>query len=132
MGRGANPVFYLAEGSVVVGESFEHETRGSAFKEALERYMELMRSFTGERDHEKARTMQFILTHFVGFMKPFATGLEVHDEQNFYMEREWRLFGDLPFQLANIDRILLPASYGARFRADFPDFAGEVTFTDRH
>ena len=48
------------------------------------------------------------------------------------MKREWRLFGDLPFELGNIDRILLPASYRSRFRADFPDFAGEVTFPDRH
>jgi hypothetical protein len=52
------------------------------------------------------------------------------DEENFYMEREWRVLGTVPFTLENVSRVILPSSFGKRFRADVPEYWGQVTFSD--
>ena len=44
------------------------------------------------------------------------------------MEREWRVLGDVGFELKDVHRIFLPPSYAERFREDLPGYTGQVTF----
>jgi hypothetical protein len=60
-------------------------------------------------------------------MKFFEAGLPEGDDENFYMEREWRLHGDgLRFRLGDIARIFLPQEYCQQFHEDIPEYTGPV------
>ena len=68
--------------------------------------------------------------HIFCFMKPWNAYKGDEHDKNYYMEREWRLFGDLNFQFDNISRICLPPSYARRFREDFPNYYGQISHID--
>jgi hypothetical protein len=61
-----------------------------------------------------------------GRMKFFTAGLPEDHEENFYMEREWRLDDGLAFRLGDVARIFLPLDYCRQFHEDIPDYAGEI------
>jgi len=61
-----------------------------------------------------------------GRMKFFTSGLTEDDDENFYMEREWRLPDGLAFRLSDVARIFLPQDYRLRFQEDVPNYAGPV------
>lgn len=61
-----------------------------------------------------------------GRMKFFTEGLPENHEENFYMEREWRLHDGLAFRIGDIARIFLPLDFRQRFREDIPEYAGPV------
>jgi hypothetical protein len=64
------------------------------------------------------------------FCVPFDSTLDdAHTEQH-YMEREWRVLGSVDFALSDVRRVILPEEYSERFRQKFPDYAGQVTFSD--
>jgi hypothetical protein len=58
-----------------------------------------------------------------------STKDEQHDE-HFYMEREWRVMGTVPFTLDDVIRIILPPSFAKRFRQDFPKYCAQLTFSE--
>jgi len=75
------------------------------------------------------------LLHFLNFrlfsyVKFFDESLEDDDPENFYMEREWRVLGNVRFDLGDVRRVIIPSSYAVRLRTDVPDFYGQVTFAD--
>ena len=75
------------------------------------------------------------LQRFLGFqvfsyVKFFDDGLSDEDPENFYMEREWRMIGNLKFDLGDVHRVLLPESYARRLRDDVPSYVGQITFVD--
>lgn len=71
------------------------------------------------------------LDHYVfSFTKFFDSKKSEEHEDNYYMEREWRLLGNVYFELSDVYRIILPESYAEAFRKDFPDYAGQITFSD--
>lgn len=47
------------------------------------------------------------------------------------MEREWRLLGALRVDARDVRRVVLPESYAARFRKEFPEYAAQVTLSAR-
>lgn len=49
---------------------------------------------------------------------------------NFYFEREWRIVGNLEFNLDDVRRVILPKEYAKRFQQDCPDYCGQLTFVD--
>jgi hypothetical protein len=59
-------------------------------------------------------------------MKFFTAGLPEDHDENFYMEREWRLHDGLAFRLGDIARIFLPRDYCQPFQEEIPDYTGEV------
>jgi hypothetical protein len=69
---------------------------------------------------------------FVGlllaYMKFFDGKTTDEDPENFYMEREWRIYGNLEFDIADVYRVFLPREYASRFRADFPGYLGQLSF----
>jgi hypothetical protein len=56
--------------------------------------------------------------------------VKLDDVANFYMEREWRVGGNVRFNLNHVSRVFFPPEYASKFRADLPEYVGQVTFTD--
>lgn len=72
---------------------------------------------------------QFMGAYLFPYMKFFDLLPDEHPD-NFYMEREWRVFGALSFVVSDIERILIPRAFSARLRTDLPEYFGQITFTD--
>ena len=52
------------------------------------------------------------------------------DPQNFYMEREWRVHGNVHFDVTDVYRIIIPQEYSAQFRQDMSEYCGQLTYSD--
>ena len=155
--QGLSPVFYIANDSRVdpapsrdVGirqSPSTPYTRAMLFNEMLAAFHDLsdklLRAATsaGGADGPKARELgdlgkklallnTYIEGYVFSFCVPFNSTLDELDEGHFYMEREWRMLGDLRFLLVNVDRVILPRDHATRFRTDILDYCGQVTFAD--
>lgn len=64
------------------------------------------------------------------FMKFFDADEAEDHPDNYYMEREWRKWGNLQFALGDVHRVILPKEYISRFRQEIPDFLGQITFSE--
>ena len=72
----------------------------------------------------------FIMNDVFSFVKCFNAKQAFEDDENYYMEREWRVPMNVKFSLTHVSRVFVPASYGARFRADVPDYTGQISYID--
>jgi hypothetical protein len=72
----------------------------------------------------------FIMNDIFSFVKCFNAKQAFDDDENYYMEREWRVAANVKFTLNHVSRVFLPANYGARFRADLPAYTGQITYID--
>jgi hypothetical protein len=79
---------------------------------------------------QKELQRTFFAWHLFPYMKFFNPQLPEDDPDNYYMEREWRVVGTVRFTTANIRRILLPEAFARRLRVDFPEYYGQITFTE--
>jgi hypothetical protein len=70
----------------------------------------------------------FLTFHFFSYLKFFDPAKDDEDNENYYMEREWRVVGNVQFRLQDVVRVLLPQRFGARLRNDVPGYTGQVTF----
>lgn len=67
------------------------------------------------------------LGELITFTKIFDPMLADDDENNYYMEREWRILSDVNFNLNDIKTIYLPnEEYKARFIDEFSSFEGNI------
>lgn len=64
------------------------------------------------------------------YIKCFDAMAAEDHEENFYMEREWRVLGAVIFTLDDLHRVIFPARFAQRFREDFPKYMGQITFAD--
>ena len=46
------------------------------------------------------------------------------DDENYYMEREWRTIGKVDFEPAEIAKVVLPESFAERFRRQVSSIEG--------
>jgi hypothetical protein len=70
--------------------------------------------------------LSWYLFPYVKFFNPY---LADDDPVNFYMEREWRVVGAVPFCLVDIERLLVPKEFAGRLRTDLSEYSGQTTFT---
>jgi hypothetical protein len=130
VGRGANPVFYVEKHSTT-GQtndaSLGQQTRGEWFDEALPEFSRAANADPREIPFELA---YFVALNFLGFIKFFDSSLADDDAGNFYMEREWRIIGSMPFALADVRTVILPSRFAARFREAHPGYSGQLVFAD--
>ena len=129
--QGASPVFYVAENSKIriprEGQCDELVTRAEDFN----RMIAQCRSLLEQQGSKKARDVQMFLDyHVFSFFKFFDDEKPYDDDENFYLEREWRMVGNLKFKLEDVQRVYLPKAFAERFRKDVPGFFGQITFTD--
>lgn len=141
--RGANPVLYLAEDAKVD----QGQTFGELFVEEMNHALDLLSELQlAKRQSEGAppypdlqglpkrvsdgamRAHQFLMIHAFSLVKGFRGDSADEDPENYYMEREWRRYGDLEFALDDVCRIYLPQRFAKRLREDLPDYYGQVTF----
>lgn len=71
----------------------------------------------------------FLFHHVFSYLKFFDHKLPEDHEKNYYFEREWRVLGTFKFGMQDIRRILLPENFAERFRKDFSEYYGQLTFT---
>ncbi len=163
---GANPVFYIAENSIVDDygttstrlqlfenmiksyakaelflvallpyyELFESETLTSnklpKSSELRKRLMDLADRLPSDDIQQEIAMLPWNLAKWVFcFLKFFDAGKSDTHPDNYYMEREWRIIGELDFELSSVYRIILPKLYAERFRKDLPQYYGQITFS---
>jgi hypothetical protein len=68
--------------------------------------------------------------HIGSFFKPFRALQGEDDPRNYYMEREWRIAGNIRFSLADVYRVILPSSFAQRLRNDVSEYYGQLHFVD--
>lgn len=76
------------------------------------------------------RVTQFMDMHVLSHLKFFDPSVADWHKANFYMEREWRISGDVAFGLRDVRRVIVTEGYAQKFRRDFPKYSGEVIMAD--
>jgi Putative abortive phage resistance protein AbiGi, antitoxin len=83
-------------------------------------------------NQQAARTIgslrNFLIAEVFSFIKCFEAMRALEDDENYYMEREWRIGNHVNFKLHEVSRIFLPADYARRLRADLPEYVGQISF----
>ncbi|WP_068673346.1 abortive infection system antitoxin AbiGi family protein [Oceanobacillus sp. Castelsardo] len=135
--KGANPVYYLATNGLI-GESSGF-AREMYFKENVKSYFSLMKDIKKilkeqgigmEHVQNLERLDSFLIKHIFAYFKPFDASKTDADEDNYYLEREWRIVGDVQFNIDDITRILIPERYGKKLREMLPNYYGQISFTE--
>jgi hypothetical protein len=72
----------------------------------------------------------FLIDYVFSYVKCFDTERSFEDESNYYMEREWRVANNVNFSLDDVSRVYLPSNYARKFRADFPNYLGQLSLID--
>ena len=85
---------------------------------------------TFEDMHEMLSLGHIMTRYIFAYLKPFVADKNDEDENNFYMEREWRIVGNLKFSISDISTIFIPSSFARQLREDIPEFFGQIFFTD--
>ena len=151
--NGANPVFYIAKNSIVKSPSLFDKNEYNEIKVEITRcnyfdimskemhniFIKLINSMIPQRKITEPSgdliesfdvwTM-FLNYHIFSFVKFFDDSATDEDHDNFYMEREWRIIGNLMFNLEDTYRVILPMGYINRFRKDVPEYIGQITYSD--
>ncbi len=73
---------------------------------------------------------RFLDFHLFSYLKFFDHTLSENHPDNYYFEREWRVVGNIKFNIENVRRVLIPSKYAKRLREDFPNYYGQITFLD--
>jgi hypothetical protein len=128
--KGANPVLYVAKNSQAlafglpgVRSGYDVWPRDKVFKGNIQLYEDYRQKLPV--------TLNYFLDLLVfSFIKYFDDSTSDEDESNVYMEREWRVLGDVNFALADVHRVFMPERYAERFREDLPNYIGQLTFSD--
>jgi hypothetical protein len=68
-----------------------------------------------------------MIKDILAFVKPFDFTRDVDDPLNYYMEREWRKYGNLEFQPEWVSSIVVPSDYVERTKKDFPQYVGRIS-----
>ncbi len=137
--KGANPVFYIAKNSALSNGKL----RKSLFDYMIDQFNFLFfheenKILETQRKADKDASRfeidwkelkNFLALHVFSFIKFFDDAKSEDDQDNYYMEREWRLLGALKFDINDIYRIILPREYSERFKKDIPNYFGQVTFS---
>lgn len=128
--KGATPLFYIASNSVKYAEN-----NYDLWNDMIKTYHDLVKKNIKYPEdpietQKVRRFQQFLDFNVFGYVMPFDTSLKDNHPDNYYMEREWRIIGNLDFNQQDIYRVVLPRSYVKKFKRDFPDYCGQITFSD--
>lgn len=131
--KGANPVFYIAKDSIIMGGMPQSAFLDQIAKQFFEFFNTMYDRLQNKDDDERLNKIRatlsyFFINHFFCFLKAFDQGRKDDDPENYYMEREWRKLSGLNFNLSDVRRVIIPESYAVRFRKDIPDYTGQITF----
>jgi hypothetical protein len=139
--RGATPVMYIPDRGRPAILPWPGYARGRvssnarAYDEFWERFRKLRQLAQDESVNPQLSKLvrevsAFLDIHVLSHLKFFNPFAPESHEENFYMEREWRVSRDVRFALRDVRRVILPESYARDFRRDFPRYHGELVFPD--
>jgi hypothetical protein len=131
--KGANPVMYVAENSQALSFYLPETTKDEPWprRRVFEKNLELLEKYRRDNRGKVPIYLEYFLDILVlPFIKYFDASAPDEAEANVYMEREWRVIGDVKFALEDVHRVFMPERYAERFRADLPDYKGQLTFSD--
>jgi abortive phage resistance protein AbiGi (putative antitoxin) len=123
--KGASPVYYCAKNSKVI--STFHDSRDTYFQQEFERYMNKQYGAEEISTSDRVAFHEFFGFYVFGFIKFFDDAAGEKDANNFYMEREWRVLGNVRFELGDVYRVIMPERYAERVRQDLPDYSAHLT-----
>ena len=123
--KGATPVVYIPRQS-----GRDPQSSAETFDRELTRYVMIREAYRrgGRTDSEVQQFTYFLDFHVFSLLKFYDGTLEDLDPENYYMEREWRIVGNMQFGMSDVERIIVPPDYGSKIREDFPDYDRQVTF----
>lgn len=67
-----------------------------------------------------------LLKEFLAFIKPFNSELPTNHINNYYMEREWRKYGNIKFEDSQVSRVVVANGYKEKIVANYPAYEGRV------
>jgi hypothetical protein len=141
--KGGIPVFYIPRGAV--SRIFDYQDMSKCFNMKIKDYHNLfnyldiavaeelppiIQTFFNQNPNIIRDLRWFFDYSIFSFIKLFDHNLNDENPDNYYFEREWRVIGDVNFRIDNLKRVLIPESFSKQFREDYPDYYGQVTFTD--
>jgi Putative abortive phage resistance protein AbiGi, antitoxin len=132
--KGANPVLYVAEDSPALSFRLPESTRDEpwprrrVFQRNIEELEKYRRKYRGKIPWHLEYFQDILVFPFI---KYFGHSASDEAEANVYMEREWRVIGDVSFTLTDVHRVFMPERYVERFQADLPDYKGKLTCSDK-
>ena len=139
--KGANPVFYLPREAQIETSPGRQVDLASHFDQRHQMILSLFRNLPTMGDGDMPSLapsltnqqvndlLSFLIYHFFSLCKFYDAGLAADDPANYYMEREWRVFGRLDFDLQQVSRVIFPERFAMRFRDDLPEYYGEIIFS---
>jgi hypothetical protein len=119
--------------AVKMGDHFDRNVH--LYHSMMELFDDLIMSNNSDPGVPKESALLMKLSHFLEFrlfsyVKSFDATMADDDPDNYYMEREWRIIGNFQFSLEDVHRIILPKAYASRFRADMPEYYGQIHYSD--
>lgn len=156
--KGANPVFYVSRGSMVKvwpnandPNNYSKVLRSELYDNMIINYRDLIQDLMiyfkdlfyqstevirsnqlqdkiGDFQSRVLELEKFLDFHIFSYVKFFDSSKSEDDPENYYMEREWRMIGNLNFNVADVCRVFLPEDYSQMFRKDVLNFAGQMIF----
>jgi hypothetical protein len=63
----------------------------------------------------------------LAFIKSFDADLPDDDPKNYYLEREWRKFGNFVFSPSTIQHVVVAPGFQERALRDAPNFADKIS-----
>ena len=137
IGKGATPVFYVSQESLIknswtVSSVPEKNRPWISLKEVFDSYDEDWSQLLSIKPpNPLLLSLHLKLQRLLDSqLKFFDNTKDEQDDEHYYMEREWRVMGTVPFTLDDVVRIILPPSFAKRFRQDFPEFYAQLTFSE--
>jgi hypothetical protein len=146
--KGAAPIMYVPEKARPAFQPMRNSSKrgyaseATAFDEFWRVYQGLAQQVQALRVGDRATgdlhkmadriatLMNFLNVNILSHLKFFNHRLADWEKKNYYLEREWRINGDLNFELDDVRRVIIGTDFGEVFRSDFPDYTGEVLFID--
>lgn len=64
--------------------------------------------------------------YFLAFIKPFDSQLADDHGNNYYMEREWRKYGNLEFQPIDVVKVFVANGFKPQLKKILPDYVGKI------
>ncbi|MCB1863650.1 MAG: hypothetical protein KDI47_18260, partial [Gammaproteobacteria bacterium] len=81
------------------------------------------------KEHRRLIELEsFISSHIFSYIKFYDHSYADDHDDNYYLEREWRVIGNVKFDLSDIETVFMPKSFSKRFRADCPTYGSQLTF----
>jgi hypothetical protein len=121
--KGATPVFYVSQGSRITTRFDPSSTvrnLPTTLKDEFDWFGAEWEQFAIRSRGAAIRNDIFSLEQklawlFFAQLKFFDSTKDDDHAENFYMEREWRVYGTIPFTIEDVARIILPQHFAKRF-----------------